>query len=277
MDILKTFEKSVRSGWELYSKNWKSLLPFILAMFALIIITSFFSGFIDKDSSPLIILAAIIIILIKSYANLVLYFSTANCINDMYDGKTRSVKEYVNNNFMPALKYLIFILALVVVYGILFLITGNILTAILSSIPGLKEFILFLVTISLFLLALPFIIILVFIQFTDREIAAGREDIIQALKNSIALVKANLFAVIVLGVMFILLFLLLTIPYSILYVIGKELEFIFSTMLPKELSILSSLISIVFYIPAYLYLSFLLNPFEFAILVKYWRLLKGKE
>lgn len=290
VEVIATFEKSVRSGWEMYSRKWREFLPLFGLMFGFSLLISLAGVFIHGSAVLAVVFGAFMLMLY--YLTFAVTFAAYNRMNDEYDGKAKPALDYVSQNFVPALKYGVFVLVLGLmaagtIVGMLVLIGSAGVSTILS---GSSDAVAAALGGALVVLH-PFIIVLVlaallasiFLQFTEREMAAGREGLVQAVKNSISLAKGNFIAVFVLGILFAIAFLVIVIPYVIINIAFSLAAAIVNAILLGISAIVQNgtqpigagLVKAIFGIPGMLYLYLVLVPLEYAILLKYWRLLKG--
>lgn len=292
-DLVKLWTSSLGGGWNLYTAKWKELLPLtLLGFFGILLVrAAFLATSLGKDL-PVMAIAAVISI-VGSLAGAAVGFGLINRVNDDYEKKPMDASGYIGPNIIPAIVYMVFRIGIIIALGALFLIvfvplavvfggvgltqlaadgngviSGN--TALLAGL-GIVLIIGIVVAIPL---AIAAIILAFLIQFTEYEMAAGRKGVIEAAKSSIATVRANLVAVLVLGILFALAFVVIELPVAaVSFAAGFGNILLSATTSPSMGLVAEEVLNL----PGYAYAALLMTPLELAILVKYWRVISGRE
>lgn len=297
MDIAQVFMESAKGGWELYKGKWRALLPLMGLLFAAAVLMNLL-GAMPNTSNLALVGGGFAIMLITALVTLVAGFATLNCINGMYIGKGRPAMGYFGENLAPAIKYALFGIAMLMVFAVVAVaLVGALLIGSGAALPNLANLQggeaaiaalsgVFLIALAVIVpLLLAYVVASFFIQFAQYEMAAGRKGLIEALKSSIELVKTNLLLVFINGILFAVLFIGIAIPYIILALIGSAISAVIAfgiygaAALAKgaEPTLLSGIISLACALPSYAYLYAVQVPLQYAILVKYWRVLRGTD
>lgn len=303
MDISKVFITCAYSGWNAYKANWKSFLPFTAIAVALTFALHLSTAFVDTASLlSASMLALVLFSIIASYALAVITFATISIANDAHSARKFQWLESYNRSLVPTLKYGLFFIFLGAISILVVLLaafggavaggasvgalTGELQAALSEGKIDVGSMLLGLlggagiaVVIVLIPLVLIYTILGFMLQFTIYEMAAGANGLLKSIQNSISLVRANLLQVFIFGILFFIIFAIISLPAAPFEFVNSALEVKVATeYINKNLGVLNgTLITGVIAIPATLYTYAVYIPLTMLMLVKYWRILKGMD